>query len=119
MNESPMLGGEKRDEPEEATRRGILRTDGGTSIVVYPLCKVTLGQAIVVAAGSTVFCLEAGWDGMSEDDRERFRLAAARGTGWIDRQTDIPALAGRLTRGGRWCAHKGYSKEAKRAVRDP
>jgi len=79
MDELPKLGGEKR-EPEEATRRGILRMDGGTSIVVYPLCRVTLGQAIVVAAGTTVFCLEAAWDGMTEDDRGRFRQAAARGT---------------------------------------
>jgi len=116
-------GGKARDELEEAARTGILRTDGGTSIVVYPLRKVTLGQAIVVVAGTTVFCLEAAWDGMTEDDRERFRQAAAKGAGWIDRQVDIPALTGGvgtgLTRGGRWCAHKGYSREAKAAVRDP
>jgi len=114
-------GGEEswRDELAESARVGILRMDGGTSIMVYPLCKVTLGQAIVVVAGRTVFCLEAAWEGMTEEDRERFRQAAAKGTGWIDRQADIPTLAGRLTRGGRWCAHKGYSREAKRAIRDP
>jgi len=104
---------------EEAVRTGILRTDGGTSMVVYPLSKVTLGQAIVVVAGTTVFCLEVAWDGMSEDDRERFRQVAAKGARWIDQQIDIPMLSSRLTRGGRWCAHKGYSREAKKAVRDP
>jgi len=111
-------GGEAKDEVEEAARTGILRTEGGASMVVYPLCRVTLRQAIMVVTGTTVFCLEAAWEGMTEEDRERFRKAAARGTGWIDRQVDIPTLAGKLTRGGRWCAHKGYSREAKRAVRD-
>ena len=110
--------GEAKDELEEAARTGILRPEGGASMVVYPLCRVTLGQAIVVVAGTTVFCLEAAWEGMTEEDRERFRQAAGKGTRWIDRQVDIPTLAGKLTRGGRWCAHKGYSREAKRAVRD-
>jgi len=109
---------DNRDNAEEMARTGILRTDGGTSIIVYPLLKVSLGQAIVVVTGSTVFCLEAAWDGMSENDRERFRQAAARSTGWIDRQADFPNLVGNLKRGGRWCAHRGYSKEAKGAVRD-
>jgi len=112
-------GGGKGEDVEEAARTGILRTYEGTSMVVYPLSKVTLGQAIVVVAGTTLFCLEAAWDGMMEDDRERFRQAAAKGARWIDQRTDIPTLSSRLTRGGRWCAHKGYSKEAKRAVRDP
>jgi len=113
--------GEGREEMEswEAARVGILRTDGGASIMVYPLCRDTLGQAIVVVAGGTVFCLEAAWEGMTGEDRERFRQAAAKGAGWIDRQADIPTLAERLTRGGRWCAHKGYSREAKMATRDP
>ena len=106
-------------EIEEAARMGILRTDEGTSMVVYSLCRVTLGQAIVVVAGGTVFCLEAAWEGMTEEDRERFRQGAVKGAGWIDKQADIPMLARKLTRGGRWCAHKGYSREAKRAIRDP
>jgi len=67
-----------RDNSEEMARTGILRTDGGTSIIVYPLLKVTLEQAIVVLTGSTVFCLEAAWDGMLDNDREGFRQAAAR-----------------------------------------
>jgi len=88
-------------------------------MVVYPLCKVTLGQAIVVVAAGKVFCLEAAWDGMTQEDKERFRKAAARGTGWIDRKAESATIPEQLGRGGRWCAHKGYSKEAKAAVRDP
>jgi len=48
-------GGEPEDSADEATRTGILRTDAGTSMVVYP----TLRQAIVVVASGKVFCLEA------------------------------------------------------------
>jgi len=116
----PGHGGGTQDELE-AARTGILRMEGGTSVVVYPLRRVTLGQAIVVVAGRTVFCLEAAWDGMTEEDRERFRQVAAKGEEWIDRKRDIPALSGGvgLKKGGRWCAHREYSKEPKRAVRDP
>jgi len=112
--------GKTREEMEEAARSGILRIEGGTSMVVYPLSRISLGQAIVVVTGTTVFCLQAAWDDMTEEDKERFRQAAARGTGWIDRHVDIPALAGRtgLKKGGRWCTHSSFSKEAKRAVRD-
>jgi len=56
---------------------------------------------------------------MTEEDKERFRQAAAKGAGWIDRKAGSPTLPERLLRGGRWCAHKGYSKEGKAAVRDP
>ena len=95
MDEFPKSGyGHNANEVEEAARTGILRTEGGASRVVYPLCRVTLGQVIVVVTGTTVFCLEAAWEGMTEEDRERFRQAAATGTGWIDRQADIPTLAG-------------------------
>lgn len=81
--------------------------------------RVYLGQAIVVVAGGKVFCLEAAWDGMEEKDKERFRQAAAKGSRWIDRKEGAPVIPENLTRGGRWCAHKGYTEEARRVVRDP
>jgi len=112
-------GGEPSEDEKEFARAGLLRADGGTVIKVYPLMKVTLGQAIVVVAGGKVYCLEAAWDGMKERDKERFRQAAAKGTGWIDRKEGAPVIPETLMRGGRWCTHKEYSEEARGAVRDP
>ena len=107
------------DDEEEFVRAGHLRMESGTILKVFPLLKISLGQAIVLVVEGKVYCLEAAWDGMTDNDRERFRQAAAKGASWIDRREGAPVIQGPLARGGRWCAHIGFSPEDKQAARDP
>jgi len=115
----PGFGGVPTDEEKEFSRVALIRAEGETVIRVYPLRKVSLGQALVLVADGTIFCLEAVWTDMGEEDKDRFRHPAARGAGWMDREPEAQQIPRILRKGGRWCVHKGFSKEVKEAVKDP
>jgi len=97
----PGFGGIPSDNQREFSRGALITTDGGTVIKVYPLMRISPGQAIVLVADAKVYCLEAAWGDMGDKDKERFIRAATRGAGWIDRDPDAIALPRSLARGGR------------------
>jgi len=74
-------GGIAQDGEAERNRKGHLMTDGSEAILVYPLQKVSLGQAVVLIAGGRFFCLEAVWYDIADDNKERVRWAAASAAG--------------------------------------
>jgi len=115
----PGFGGVPSGDENEFSRAAWVTTDAGTVMKVYPLMRVSLGQAVVVVADGKVYCLEAVWNDVGDEDRVRFMRAAARGADWIDRNPNAVAIRIVLMRGGRWCMHKGFSSEARRAIRDP
>ena len=113
------FGGVPSDEEKGFSRGALITPEGGTVIKVYPLSRISLGQALAPVADGTVFSLEAAWSDMREKDRERFGHAAARGAGWIDREPGAVTIPKILRKGRRWYEQKGFSRELKEAIKDP
>ena len=110
---------EKKRMSAAATHKEISTLSGNTT-VIYSVESVTLGQAVVVVAGSKVYHMAALWDRMSKEEAEGANEGAFAGKMWIEdhpaadtRGNDMRALHG----GAACCEHTGYPQHLVNSVK--